>query len=444
MRFSTVLCLSICGCLSAALTAQDKPNNWANWRGPNYDGSLEGVNPPISWSAEENIRWKVAVPGEGKSTPIIWGDRIYLLSAINTDRPAGAQANAPAAEAGGRGGFGGMNKPQPSTIYEFVVLAYNRHDGQEVWRTVVNETVPHEAGHSTNSHASFSPVTDGKHIFASFGSQGVYCLTMEGDVVWSRDLGKMQTRNAFGEGGSPALHANKLIVPWDHEGPSALIALDARNGETLWSTERDEPSAWATPLIVEVGGKTQIVTNGTTVRSYDFEDGKLLWECGGQVANPIPTPVRVNDFVICMTGYRGNAIYALPFDASGDLTGTDKVRWHRTDAAPYVASPTLYKGRLYFTKSRDGIMSSVDAQTGKVIIPEHRISGIRDIYASPVAAADRIYFTSREGVTTVVKHSDTYEELSVNKLGEAVDASPAISGDQIFIRGAEHLYCIGR
>jgi outer membrane protein assembly factor BamB len=452
------------GALSAQEPASEFPNQWGNWRGPNYDGSLAESNPPVEWDGQsgKNILWKTAVPGEGKSTPILWEDHVYLLAAIKTDRrpsqvAAGQQSDAsPTADqaseerprggrGGGRGsgGRGGMNQPTPTQIYQFVVLAYDRSTGKEVWRTVVKEGVPHEGGHTTNSHASASPVTDGEHLFASFGSQGVYCLDMQGNIVWERQLGEMQTRNAFGEGGSPVLSGDSLIVPWDHEGPSSLIALDARNGETRWQTAREEPTTWATPLVIEYGGKRQVVTNGTTVRSYDVETGELLWECGGQVTNPIPTPVRFQDSVICMTGYRGNAIYALPLDARGDLTNTAKILWDRHDAAPYVASPTLYKGRLYFTKSRDGIMSSVDAAKGEVIIPEHRISEIRDVYASPVAAGDRVYFTSREGVTTVVQHADEYQELASNRLGEPVDASPAISGDRLFMRGAEHLFCIG-
>jgi outer membrane protein assembly factor BamB len=443
MRSSLIIS---CGLLISSSWLPAADNNWANWRGPNYNGALEEANPPTSWSADQNICWKVEVPGNGKSTPIIWEDRIYLISAIETYKPgpkAAAAGQSPPTAPPGRGGRGGMNNPQPTNIYQFVVLAYDRHDGHEVWRTIVHEAVPHEAGHSTNSFASSSPITDGKHLFVSFGSQGVYCLDMNGKQIWSRDLGQMQTRNAFGEGGSPALHGDTLVVPWDHEGPSSLIALDARSGATKWRTDRDERTTWATPLIVEHAGKTQVVTNGTTVRSYDLADGRLLWECGGQVTNPIPCPIRLADSVICMTGYQGNAIYAISLDATGDARDSDFVRWHSNDAAPYVASPTLYKGRLYFTKSRDGIMSSVIADSGEVGIPQTRIPEIRDMYASLVAAADRIYCTSREGVTTVIKHGDQFEVLSVNKLGEPVDASPAIVGNRMYIRGAEHLFCIG-
>lgn len=408
-----------CALICCQVGRGDEPGNWANWRGPNYDGSLAEGNPPLTWSASENIQWKVPVPGEGKSTPIIWENRLFLLSAIESQSTSAS-----------RGSF------------QFTVLAYDLESGEELWRTAVREAVPHEAGHPTNSFASSSPVTDGQHLYVSFGSQGIYCLTLDGDIVWEKDLGQMQTRNEFGEGGSPALHEDTLVVPWDHEGPSKLFALDARSGEIKWETSRDERTTWSTPLIVENDGRHQVVTNGTRVRSYDLTTGKMIWECGGQAANPIPCPVQVDDFVICMTGYRGNAIYALPLDAEGDITGSSEILWHREDAAPYVASPALFKGRVYFSKSRDGIASSVDAHSGEVVIPPTRLTDVRDMYASPIAVADRIYFTSREGVTTVIKHGENYEELAVNKLDEPVDASPAVSGDRIFIRSDKHLFCI--
>lgn len=503
LRHFLLFIVSLSAC---TLSLAQDVNNWANWRGPNYDGSVEGANPPWEWSQDKNIQWKTAVPGKGSSSPIVWGDRIYLATAIETDRegqpdlrgvplgpggapsgaapgptrqgfrglqrgpgseapPAGADASQGGQRRGGppggprgAGGPGGMNAPIPTHYFQFVVLAYDRNNGKEVWRSVLNEAVPFEGGHPTNTFASGSPVTDGRHVFVSFGSFGVYCLDLDGNRVWSADLGRMRTRNAFGEASTPALHGDTLIVPWDQDGwedkngngqrdddelLSSLVALNAKTGEVKWRTARPtEVTTWATPLIVEHAGRTQVVTNGSVVRSYDLGTGQLLWECGGQVSNPIPSPIRLNDAVICMTGYRGNAIYSMALDSSGKIDETDKVNWSRTDAAPYVASATLYKGQLYLTKERDGIMTAVDATTGEVIIPQTRITGVRDIYASPVSAADRIYFTSREGVTTVIRHGSQYEELAVNKLGEPVDASPAISGNQIFIRAAEHLYCI--
>jgi outer membrane protein assembly factor BamB len=446
-RFSITSACILLAVLVGWPTSLVAKNEWANWRGPNHDGSSDSANPPTVWDQERNIRWKVPVPGRGSGSPIVWDNQIILLTAIDTGRKEdGTSGQAVEPEdanerpQGRRGGRGGR-RPPPN-VHDFAVIAYDFDDGRELWRMVVTSVVPHEGGHPTNTFASSSAVTDGQSIYASFGSRGIYRLDMEGNLKWKRDFGKMRTRNEFGEGSSPALVNNVLIVPWDHEGPSQVHALDADTGEIIWTAEREEPTTWATPLAIESGGRHQVVTNGTIVRSYDVATGELLWSCGGQVSNPIPSPIRLDDFVVCMTGFRGNAIFALPLDARGDISDSDVIRWHNHEAAPYIASPTLYKGQLYFTKERTGVMSSLDARTGEVRIPPTRLTEIRDVYASPVAAGDKVYFTSRDGVTTVIRHGASFEELSINKLGEPVDASPAIVGNSMLIRGAEHLYRI--
>jgi outer membrane protein assembly factor BamB len=308
---------------------------------------------------------------------------------------------------------------------------------------VAAEAVPHEAGHQTNTFASGSPITDGRRLWVSFGSQGIYCYDLEGKLRWKRDLGDMQTRNAFGEGASPALYKDTLIVPWDHEAQSFIAALDANTGEPRWKTDRDELTTWATPLIVEHDGRVQVIANGSNrVRSYDLKTGEVIWECGGQASNPIPSPVVQNDLVYCMTGYRGYAVYAIPLDSKGDITDSNHIAWSRTDAGPYVSSPLLYGGQLYFTKARDAVLSSLDAATGEPIIEQVRLPGLNSMYASPVAAADRIYFTSREGATIVLKHGPQLDVLATNRLDEGIDASPAIVGKRMYLRGENHLYCI--
>ena len=429
--------------LNSALFADDFSANWHQWRGPNADGTSMNANPPIEWGQSKNIKWKVKVPGKGSATPIVWGDRILITTAIKTDRKQAGTAEPaePRRQQGGRRrrGFGG---PPPTNYYQFALICYDRKTGDKLWQKVAAEEVPHEAGHGTNTFASSSPVTNGERIYVSFGSRGVFCFDMDGNEQWERDFGKMQTRASFGEGSSPALHGNTLAVPWDHEGQSSMMALDATTGETKWQVEREERTTWATPFIVEHNGRTQVVTNGNRVRSYDLTTGELIWECGGQVDNPIPSPVLQDGTVFCMTGYRGNAIYAIPLEATGDITDSDQVAWDRNDAAPYVASPTLYKGQLYFTKSRDGIVSSLDARTGDVLFGQKRLPSIRSVYASPVAAADRIYFTGRDGTTVVIRHGSTLEVLATNKLDEGIDASPAIVGNEMFLRGETHLYCL--
>lgn len=439
-------------------------NHWSNWRGPTADGvAAESATPPTEWSTTKNVRWKKEIPGNGINTPIVWGDRIYLMSALS---PAGAATEAPPANRGeggrggegrggegrgrggegrgGRGGGGGGGGGgAPNTVLTFTVFCLDRNSGEIIWQKAVTESKPHEGVHPTNTYASGSAVTDGKRLYAWFGSFGMHCLDLEGNVLWQKDFGDMRTRNSFGEGGSPALHGNTLVIPWDHEGQSKLFAVNAETGEEKWSVDRDEPTTWSTPLITEFKGKVQVITNGTNrVRSYDLETGKVIWECGGQVTNPIPTPIRFGDSVIVATGYRGFSIMSIKLDSQGDVTDTAQVNWKRSDAAPYVSSPVLYDNRLYFTKSRDAIYSVVNANTGDVILAPSRLEGIDSTYASPIAANGHIYFAGRNGTVVVLSAGDKPNVVAVNNLEETIDASPVALGKQLFIRTVKHLYCI--
>lgn len=398
------------------------------------------ADPPVHWGVDRNLRWQVEIPGQGSSTPIIWEDKVFVLTAIPTERMQVESEVQDAGDTDANLQFG--TGPKPRNFYQFVVLCFDRADGRERWRRVATEAVPHEAGHLTNTYASSSPVTDGRRLFVSFGSRGIFCFDLDGNPLWQQSLGQMETRRDFGEASSPALHGETLVVPWDHEGQSFLAALDASTGQILWKTDRDEPTTWATPLIVEHQGQDQVVTNGTTVRSYDLQTGNLIWSCGGQVSNPIPCPIRKDGTVFCMTGYRGNAVYAISLDGKGDVTDSDDVIWSRSDAAPYVSSAALYQGRIYLTKGRTGILSILDAETGRPIVNQHRLNGMDSLYASPVAAAGRVYFSSRDGTTVVIRAADAVEILATNQLGETIDASPAIVDNQLFIRGAKHLFCI--
>ena len=431
--------------LCAAPFADPASQNWPQWRGPDASGSASDANPPIEWNDSRNIKWKVEVPGAGSSTPIVWNERIYLMTAVKTDRvQEAAKQDAPPPqenEQRGRRSFGGGTAP--TNYYQFMVLAFDRATGAEVWRKTVTEEVPHEAGHNTNSFASASPATDGERIYAYFGSRGLFCLDMDGNVLWSRDFGAMRTVASFGEGSSPAVHQGMLVVPWDHEGDSFIVALDAKSGEEKWKVARDEGTTWSTPLITEFANQTQVITNGKNrVRSYDLRNGELIWECGGQASNPIPSPVRFQDNVICMTGFRGYAIYSIPLDSRGDITDSDQITWKADDAAPYVPSPVLYAGQLYYTKANNGVLVSRSAKTGEVLIEETRLPGVSSVYASPVAAAGRIYLTARDGTTLVFKHGNEFELLATNKLTEGIDASPVPIGNELLLRGDKHLYCV--
>jgi outer membrane protein assembly factor BamB len=427
-------------CLLPALVhagdfAVEKLENWPHWRGPLANGSVPRGNPPTTWDDKTNIKWKAEVPGRGSATPIVWGDRIFVLTAIDTGKQAKAE-DIPKPDPK----FEVKTKP-PNTYHQFVVLCFDRATGKEKWRQVATEAVPHEGHHDSHSYAAYSPITDGRYLYISFGSRGVYCYTLDGDWVWQRDLARLHTRLGWGEGGSPALHGDALVVNFDQEAGSFFACLDAKTGEVRWKVERDEPTSWATPLIVAHQGRTQVIAPGTNhVRSYNLADGKLLWHGGPMTVNCIPSPVADERMAYIMSGYRGAVSFAVPLDATGDIA--NKVAWRYNHATPYVPSPLLAGERLYFTQSNEPILTSLDTRTGKPIIDRQRLEGLTSLYASPVGAAGRIYITGRDGTTLVLKQGDKFELLATNRLDDPIDASPVVVGKQLFLRGEKHLYCI--
>jgi outer membrane protein assembly factor BamB len=326
---------------------------------------------------------------------------------------------------------------------EFVVIAVARSDGKPRWRTVVHEEVPHEGTHQTNSYASASLVTDGRRLYAYFGSRGLYALDMNGQRLWERQLGKMQTRNEFGEGASPALHGDTLVVTWDHEGPDFVVALDAASGRERWRKHRDEPTTWATPLVITGEGPPQLVVAGSNrVVSYDLATGEERWRAGGLTANAIPSPVYGDGIVYVTSGFRGNALQAIRVkDAKGEVTAAPALVFRYDRDTPYVPSPLLYRGQLYFLKSNSGVITSLDAKDGSVRFSE-RLEGVPNIYASPVGAAGRVYVAGRVGAVAVLAAGPKLELLATNRLDDGFDASPAVVDREIYLRGRKHLYRI--
>jgi outer membrane protein assembly factor BamB len=426
----------------AADFEQEKLHNWPQWRGPLANGYAPEADPPLKWAPDSNIKWKVSVPGQGESTPIVWGDRIFITTAIKTDR----QEEQPPAEAKDAPGGNPFNIQRPTHYYKFVVQCYDRKDGKLLSEQLATEAVPHEGHHKDHGYASPSPVTDGKYVYASFGSRGVYCYDFDGTLQWKRDLGDLTIYRFFGEATSPVLEGDTLLVNWDHEGESFLYALDARTGETKWQSPREPGTSWATPLVVEYHGRKQVVVNSNKkAAGYDFKTGKVIWECGGQTLAIIPCPVAYDGIVYLMSGYPQSALVAVPLDSKGDITGTDQIAWSKTNDTPYCPSPLLVDGTLYFNKSNTAIWTSLDAKTGTPIIERKRLPDVRNIYASPVAAKDRIYITDRDGTTLVLAAGKSeIEVLATNKLDDQIDASPALVGDQIILRSKTHLYCIGK
>jgi len=419
-RFLLSLILILCFALAT------NADNWPHWRGDQGNGVSKNATPPVEWSSTKNVRWKVRIPGRGSGSPVIWKDKVYVVSGV------------PSAQTSGR-----RRTPQ---VLKFTLFCFDRGTGKQLWSRVAVEAKPHQDTHSTNNFSSASPCTDGEHVYAHFGSRGLYCYTMDGQLVWKRDdLGKMQTRNSFGEGSSPTLAGGKIIVPWDHEGQSSLFALNKLTGKTIWNVKRDEPTCWATPLVIENNGKKQIVMNGENrARAYDLESGEELWSCGGQTARPVASAVAGNGLVFVGSGFRGAFMAAFRPGGRGRLEGTRNVVWSIRRDTPDIASPLLSSGRLYFYKAKAGVLTCVDAQTGKQLYGATRVPGLNTIYASPVAAGGHVFLTDRDGTTVVIKDSGTFQVVATNSVGETVDATPAPVDNQLFIRGEQHLFCIAK
>jgi outer membrane protein assembly factor BamB len=428
--------------LALAAVAADQAgtpnNNWPSWRGPSANGTAPPTaKPPLKWDATTNIKWKAEPPGSGSASPIVWGDQVFVVTAVKTNREAKPEE---------------LPKPDPqfetktnppTHFYQFDVLSFDRNSGKLQWRQTAALAVPHEGHHETHSYAAGSPATDGKRLYVSFGSFGVYAYDLAGELLWSRDLGRLHTRLGWGEAVTPAVHGDSLVLNRDQEGDSKLVVLDAATGKTRWEVKRDEKSSWNTPLVVEHRGRTQVIVNATNrARSYDLANGKLIWEVGGMTVNAIPSAVADGGVAYIVSGYRGAAAVAVPLDSSGDLTDTDKVIWRYAKGTPYVPSPLLYDGRLYFTQANTQVLTVLDAKTGKALVNGERLPRVSAFYASPVAAAGRVYLVDRDGTTVVLKAGDRLEVLATNKLEDPVDASPAVAGRQLFLRGQKYLYCI--
>jgi outer membrane protein assembly factor BamB len=418
--------------LLSITVAYGASDQWPTWRGPDMAGVSPNGKPPLKWSESENIKWKIELVGdESDSSPIIWGDQIIFQSAVEIPA-AGAKASKER-----------ESEDKPSHPYEFNVVSVDRKTGKQLWKRTVTEVVPHEGHHPDHGFCSYSPVTDGTFIWANFGSNGLYCLDMKGNIKWEKELWKLEIRAGFGEGNSPVLAGDNLVILMDQEGDSSIAAFNKNNGDLVWKKDRDERTSWTSPRVVEVDGKLQVIVNGhNRIRSYDSKTGDLIWECGGQTDNVVPTPVIGFGMVFCASGFRGNSMQAIKLGKTGDLTDTDAVVWHVDQGTPYVPSPVLADDKIYVFQGNKESISCYNAKTGEPYYIKQELEEMKGVYSSGVFADGKVYLIGRGGTTYVLENSDTLKVLAVNKLDDGIDCSPAIIGNELYLKGKKYLYCI--
>jgi outer membrane protein assembly factor BamB len=477
--------------IMALAAAADTPDFWPRWRGPSETGSARG-DAPLQWSDKEHVAWKVEVPCCGESTPVIWGDKIFITTAVPmapipivavsthdaggalppmpaADSPQGMGGAAPQGQGGvppgdsqSRGGppSGGSSTFDKDRIAEnnaqavehkFMVIAYDRKTGKKLWENVAKVATPHEGHHpSLSSFANSSPVVDARHVIVTFGSRGVYCYTHDGKLVWQKDFGvKMKMMNEVGEGASPALDGNTLVLTYDFQGDdSFIVALDKNTGREIWRATRPRGGAsmgqaWSSPVITAVNGKKQVVVAATKfVAGYDLETGKAIWRATGLGGSVISMPVISDGIAWVMSGYDNPNGMAIRLDCEGDLTGTDAILWQNSRGNSFVPSPALYEGKLYILADT-GMLSCFDFKTGKAYYKQTRLPKTADFRSSLVAANGKLYASSLDGDVFVIRAGETFEVLATNTLSDQkFIASPAIANGAIYLRGQNSLFCI--
>ena len=384
---------------------------WPRWRGPSGQGVATGTNYVDTWSPTQNILWKTQVSGQGNSSPIVWGDRIFVTTAYD----------------GGR---------------RLSVLAFRRSDGSRLWETFSPQGRSASNAHRKNGHASATPATDGELVYVSFGTRGLMALDFSGRIVWQKDLGPMAAYH--GTAGSPLLYKNRIILYQDQFEGSFIAAFDMRTGQEVWRTRREASVGWGTPIAIRVGDHDEIIVNGQrSVYAYDPVRGGELWRCRGTTYEVIPTPVVGYGMVFCSSGRAGPTLAIKP-GGRGDVSRTH-VAWRSPRGSPFVPSPILYGEQLFMVNDMASIVTSLHATTGKVMFQGRLGVARREGFtASPVAADGKVFFTNDAGETFVLRAGPAFELLHVNRLGEGTRASPALVEGRWYIRGDRNLYAVGR
>ena len=441
MKLARVIVLTVLLVAVGFLASQASAGNWPQWRGPDGSGISNEKNLPLEWSPSRNIKWKTPIEGRSHSSPIVWGNRVFLTTAIEGPVVPGAKAV--------KHMDGDREFLHPDSIgadhkHTFKVLCLDRDSGKLLWQATAWEGTPYDNRHRKGSYAASTPATDGRLVYAFFGTEGLYAYDFKGKLAWKAPLGNLGTVG-MGTGTSPILFDDFVIVQCDEENgaSSFIVALDKKTGKEVWKTPRKVQVSWATPILVRGATRTELITSGTEfVISYDPATGKELWRHKGVESNAIPSPVANSEMVFLSAGFPAKIAMAIRLGGSGDLTGTPNVLWTYAKGTAYVPSPILYGDYLYLTTDR-GVLTCIAAKTGEVKYEGGRIPIPATFTASPVAFDGKILMTSEDGDTFIVKSGPKHEILGTNSVGEPVYASPAIADGRIFIRGEKNLYCIG-
>jgi len=432
--------------LLAACAASASAGDWPQFRGPNASGIGDGTKPPVRWDAtkQTNIVWSAEIPGLSVSSPVVWGDRVFVATAISSDPKQTLRT----------GLFGDTDSVNDSSPHQWKLLALDKKTGKILWEQTARQGTPKTKRHPKSSQASPTPVTDGKVVVAYFGSEGLYAYTVEGKLLWKKDLGVQNAGwffdpdSEWGAASSPVIHKNTVILLCDRQKDSFIAAFDLKDGRELWRTARAEIPTWGTPTIVAGKDRVELATNGSkAIRGYDADTGKELWTLGPNSEVACTTPVSAHGLIFVTAGYPPvQPIYAIKVGSAGDLTlksgkeSSDAIAWSKSRGGVYLPSPLVYGDHLY-TINNNGVMTVYNAKSGERIY-QQRIGEGGAFTASPIAAAGKLYAATEDGDIFVIKAGPQYELLAKNPMGEPMLATPAFSGDLLIVRGAKHLFAI--
>ena len=493
--------ISALGLVSAGLLSLVQAEDWPGFRGANSSGLASGNSVPLEWSKDKNVQWKVTVPGVAWSCPVVVGDKVFITTAIteNQRKPGGggmgggrlgggsggAQGKGgPPGKGGGPGGYG--RNAAPDVVYQWEVHCLDKNTGKTIWKDKALEAKPRIPTHGSNTYASETPVSDGQRLYVYFGMMGLFCYDLDGKQLWKKDLGSYPMQMGWGTSSSPVVDGDKLYLQIDNEQKSFLVALDSKTGKEVWKVDRDEKTNWGSPIIWKNKSRTELVTLGAKkVRSYNPADGKLLWEMNNGNGRCCATPVGDNELLYVGSspgmggggmgggfgkgggggegekgerpgggqgqgrgmGGGGGGLYAIKAGAEGDIslkpgeTSNAGVAWSVARGGVEMASPLVYEGHVYVFSRNGGVVTCLDAKTGKQVYRE-RLQGAKAFWASPWGSGGKIYALDDGGTTYVLQAGPEFKVLSKNQLDEMFWATPAVTDGSIILRSVEHVFCV--